>query len=182
MPIDKDYVLNHKSKIIKEILNGKVFVYPTDTIYGLGCNALNKSSVKKIRKIKRRETKPFSIIAPSMSWIMENCDVGDETEKYLKKLPGPYTLFLRLKKSVKILKEINPSEDGTIGVRIPKHWFTKIISEAGVPFVTTSVNVSGASFMTNLQDLDETIKNNVGYIIYDGEINSQPSQKIDLTK
>ena len=81
------------SKYVDEILNGKIFVYPTDTIYGLGCNALDGASVNKIKKMKGRDKdKPISVIAPSIDWIRENCIVDFDLHKYL---PGPYTLILK---------------------------------------------------------------------------------------
>ena len=182
MIIDRQYVLKNRGQIIKAITRGQIIIYPTDTIYGIGCNAFDKNSVNKIRELKRRETKPFSVIVPGKIWVRDNCELNKDVEKYLKKLPGPYTLFLRLRSGVEIPAAVNPSENGTIGIRIPKHWFKDLISEAGVPFVTTSVNISGRPHMTNLHDLDESIKNNVDFIIYEGEINGRESIKIDLTK
>ncbi len=181
MLIDKKYTLTNKDLIIKEILRGSIFIYPTDTIYGIGCNALNKKSISKIRRLKQREIKPFSVIAPNMLWIRNSCNIDKKVEKYLDKLPGPYTLFLRLQDGIKMPEEINPLENGTIGVRIPRHWFTSLISEANIPFITTSVNLSGKPYMTKIDDLDETIKNNVDFIIYEGKTRSKESTKIDLT-
>ena len=57
------------SKFKEKVLEGKVFVYPTDTIYGLGCDATNFKAVEKIRKLKEREENPFSVVAPSKEWI-----------------------------------------------------------------------------------------------------------------
>ena len=57
--------LMRKSEIIKKIINGEIFIYPTDTIYGIGCNALKSDSVQEIRTIKNRPDSPFSIIVPS---------------------------------------------------------------------------------------------------------------------
>lgn len=182
MIVDKKYSLENKPAVIKNIVAGKIFIYPTDTIYGVGCNALDENAVAKIRELKQREVKPFSIIAPSMSWIMDNCQISNEAKISLDKLPGPYTLFLKLKKPGILPDSVNPQKDGTIGIRIPRHWFTEIISNAGIPFITTSVNVSGMAHMTSMSNLDETIKNNVDFIIYEGEINGQVSTKIDLTK
>lgn len=166
---------------VKEILTGKIFIYPTDTIYGIGCNALNKDSVAKIRSLKQRIAKPFSVIAPNKEWIRRNCKVNEEGEKWLLKLPGPYTLILERRIKNCVAKETNSLED-EIGVRIPDHWFTELIAKTGIPFVTTSVNLSGEPYMTSLEGLDETIKNNVDFIIYEGEIEGKESMKIDLTK
>jgi tRNA threonylcarbamoyl adenosine modification protein (Sua5/YciO/YrdC/YwlC family) len=186
MILDKKYAVENEDEIIKNILEGKIFIYPTDTIYGIGCSALNKDSIAKIRRLKQRALKPFSIIAPNMSWIKENCETIESTEEHLGKLPGPYTLFLKLKNSDQsaggLPEEVNPLENGTIGIRIPRCWFTDIISKAGIPFITTSVNVSGMPYMTEFDDLDETIKNNVDFIIYEGEIKGRESTKIDLTR
>jgi tRNA threonylcarbamoyl adenosine modification protein (Sua5/YciO/YrdC/YwlC family) len=182
MIVDKKYAIENAEEIIRNILEGKIFIYPTDTIYGIGCSALNKSSVTKIRRLKQRALKPFSIIAPNISWVNANCEIIKGMEDQLGKLPGPYTLFLKLINNDALPEEVNPLENGTVGIRVPKYWFTDIISRAGVPFITTSVNVSGQPYMTDLDDLDETIKNNVDFIIYEGEIKGKESTKIDLTK
>ncbi len=175
---DKNYVDSHKPEILEAIKSGKIFIYPTDTIYGIGCNALLKTSVNKIREIKKRESKPFSVIAPNKNWILENCFVSEEDlNKYL---PGPHTLFVKRKKDI-VAKSVNPS-DKTLGIRIPKHWFAEVIAEAGVPFVTTSVNLTGEPHMQKIEDIPESIKSSVDYCIYEGEIDGKPSTKIDLTK
>ncbi|MEK7066111.1 MAG: L-threonylcarbamoyladenylate synthase [Patescibacteria group bacterium] len=182
MIIDEDYIKENKDLIIKEILAGKIFIYPTDTIYGIGCNASNEGSVAKIRVLKQRETKPFSVIVPDLNWIKNNCVVNEEVENHLEKLPGAYTFFLKLKNKEIISDGINPKGDGTVGVRIPDHWFTKLISEANIHFITTSVNVAGQPFMTSIEDADEAIKNSVDYIIYEGPIIGRESTKIDFIK
>ena len=87
----------NKDGYISLIKSGAIFIYPTDTIYGIGCNALLNGKVKKIRDIKLNPSSPFSIIVPSKEWIYENCIVTDESEEYIKQLPGPYTLILPLK-------------------------------------------------------------------------------------
>ena len=88
-----DELKMEKQEIIDSITRGSLFIHPTDTIYGIGCNAQNSNSVKKIRKLKARSANPFSIIAPSFEWINENCIITKQAEEWLKKLPGPYTLI-----------------------------------------------------------------------------------------
>ena len=113
----------------KEILKGKIFIYPTDTIYGLGCNAEDKKAVEKIKEIKGRDKdKPLSVIAPSIKWIDEHCNFDTILEKYL---PGPYTLILE-KLNSKFLSQVAPGS--TIGIRIPDNEFCFEIQKTGFPF------------------------------------------------
>ena len=168
-----------KEAILDEIINGAVFVYPTDTIYGLGCNAQISSSVKKIRQLKGRTNNPFSVIAPSLDWVKENCSVSKEGEEWLSKLPGPYTLIFRLKKDC-VAKEVNPGLK-TLGVRIPRHWIRSMATEAGIPIITTSVNKSSEDYMTSLEDLDPSIKAGANFILYEGKKEGKPSKLVDLT-
>ncbi|MBU0628628.1 MAG: threonylcarbamoyl-AMP synthase [Nanoarchaeota archaeon] len=176
--LTKDEVEVNKQVILEVAKNGAVFIHPTDTIYGLGCNALREDCVEEVRRIKERPDTPFSVIAPSKQWIKENCVVSHEAEKWIKKLPGPYTLILKSKNTV--AKNIAPGLD-SLGVRIPEHWFSKVVEELGFPVVTTSANKSGGDFMTSLDNLDDGIKPKVEFVIYEGEKHGRPSNIIDLT-
>ncbi len=171
----------HFSEMAEQIRNGAVFIYPTDTIYGIGCNALDEKAVTKIRKLKERPTNPFSIIAPSKEWITKNCIVNKEAKEWLNKLPGPYTLILKLKNKSAIAKNVNQGRE-TIGMRIPNHWFSDKIKGLGFPIVTTSANRSEKPFMTSLEDLDPKIKEGVDFIIYEGEKKGQPSKIVNLVE
>ena len=179
MLVTKKKFNNNKEEFVGKIRNGAVFIYPTDTIYGIGCNALSSKSVKKIRRIKQRAKTPFSVIAPSKRWIKEYCAITKEAKKWINKLPGKYTLILKTKR--KLPKEIAPGLS-TIGVRIPKHWFSGIAKKLNLPIITTSANISGRRFMTSLNDLDNKIKENVDFIIYEGKKKAKPSRIIDLTE
>lgn len=159
---------------VDDIKHGAVFIYPTDTIYGLGCDATNEESVKMIRDIKFRDKDtPMSVIAPSVEWIKENCVVDDELiEKYL---PGPYTLILK-KKDADFLKHV--SSNDSLGVRIPDCEFTEVVKKAGVPFITTSVNVPGESFAVKLSDIDHDILDMAEIVIGVGKLDGRPSTLI----
>ena len=178
--LDADGIKKQNEAIVQAIKDGSIFIYPTDTIYGIGCNAQDSKSVAKIRKIKSRATNPFSVIAPSMEWISQNCVAAYEGEEWIKKLPGPYTLIFRLKNKKCIAKETNLGLD-TLGIRIPKHWIKDIVAKADVPFITTSVNKSGEDYMTSIEDLDDSIKNSVDFIINEGKREGRPSKIVDLT-
>ena len=177
----KDEFYSNKSKILRNIKKGAVFVYPTDTIYGIGCDAGNSKSVDKIYNLKGAREKPFSVIAPSKAWIEKNCYTDDNLVKsWIKKLPGPYTLILRLKNKKVISENVNLGKT-TLGVRIPNHWIFEIVKGLEFPLVTTSANKSGKEFMTSLENLDNEIKENIDFIIYEGEKKNRPSSIIDLS-
>lgn len=161
------------------IENNVVFIYPTDTIYGIGCSAVNKEAVDKIREIKGRNESPFSVIAPSKEWIDEHCVVNENAREWIKRLPGPYTLILKQKKDC-VAENVAPNMD-TIGVRIPDHWISGFASEIGLPIITTSVNKTGSDFMTSLDDLDTDIKSKIDFIVYEDAIKGRPSKIVDLT-
>ncbi len=163
--------------LTKEILAGKIFIYPTDTIYWIGCDATNKEAVDKIREIKQRDSKPFSIIAPSINWIKENCIISKELDidKYL---PGPYTIILK-KKNPNFLKHVSSTD--SLGIRIPDSEFTKQIQKSGVPFITTSVNLSGEPFAKSIKDIPEDIINKVDFVInakHENMLSGKPSTLI----
>ncbi len=176
--LTKEEVDVNKEIILEVIKNGTVFIHPTDTIYGIGCNALDEECVDEVREIKGRPEAPFSVIAPSKDWIRKNCVVSKEAEKWLEKLPGPYTLILKAKDNV--AENVAPGLD-TLGVRMPDHWFSKIVEELGIPVVTTSANKVGEDFMTSLENIDDDIRAGTEFIVYEGEKHGRPSKIVDLT-
>lgn len=178
--VNKEEFAGKREEIIAAIRAGKILIYPTDTIYGIGCDATNPSAVRKVREIKKRpEHNPMSVIAPSTNWILENCMVEDG--RVLEQLPGPFTIIFPLKNKQAVAQEVNLRDD-SLGVRIPAHWFTEVVQEVGVPFVTTSVNFAGEKYMQRLSDVPEEILNAVDYVIYEGEKKNVPSTKINLVK
>ena len=164
-------------QILRAIEQGKILIYPTDTIYGIGTDATNSASVRRLRRLKKSQ-KPFSVIV-SKGWIRKNCIVPKMADRYVKKLPGPYTLIFRLKNKRAVNKETNLGRE-TIGVRIPKHPFITTILKAKRPFITTSVNESGRRFMTSVKDIPKRFKSSA-IIIDAGRLKGKPSKIYDLT-
>ena len=179
--INKEEFELEQEQFFEQIRKGAVYIHPTDTIYGLGSNATNKKAVQKVRELKKREDMPFSVIAPSKEWIKENCELNDKAEQWVEKLPGPYTLILRLKNKEVIADNVAPGLD-TVGVRIPDHWFSIVAKLLNIPLVTTSANVVGDEFMTSMDNLNTDIKSRVDFIIYEGEKKSRPSTLINLSE
>ena len=179
--VNKEEFNLEQEQFFAQILKGDVYIHPTDTIYGLGANATNKKAVQNIRELKKREDMPFSVIAPSKGWIKENCELNGKVEQWIEKLPGPYTLILRLKNKDVIADNVAPGLD-TVGIRIPDHWFSMIANVLNIPLVTTSANVVGDNVMTSMDNLNTDIKSGVDFIVYDGEKKGRPSTLVDLSK
>ena len=147
------------SQIIEK---GGIVVFPTDTVYGIGCNPYNLNSVKKIYEIKSRtEIKSLPVLAYSLEIVKEITLIDKFTEKIIKKYwPGPLTLILtltdqKLKKSLKLQNKI--------AVRIPDSKCTLKLLEKCKLLVGTSANISGNSSHTNP---DECIKNIKNYDVF----------------
>ncbi len=162
-----------KNEILDKIKAGEIFIYPTDTIYGIGCIATNTKSIQKIREIKNRPNAPFSIIAPSLEWINENCPQNE----WIDQLPGPLTLVMPC--SFSFPDNLNPGKS-TVGVRFPNHWITEFVKELGTAIVTTSANKHGKEFMTSTKDLDPDVEKEVDFMIYEGVKEARPSKIIHI--
>lgn len=176
--LSKEEFLN-EVKLLENIKKGAVFIYPTDTIYGIGCNAQKEETVKKIRQIKNRHDMPFSVIVPSKEWIKENCVIDKKAQEWIAKLPGPYTLILKLKNKKVVANNVSLGKD-TLGVRIPDHWISKVVQNLNIPIITTSVNKSGEDFASSIEEIDHSIKSEVDFAIDEGEKRGRPSTIINL--
>ena len=184
--------LNNKSQIEKiaetaaEVLkNGEVVIYPTDTLYGLGANALDEDAILKIYKIKKRDrNNPLPIIARDIKMVKRIACVDSRVEKILNKIwPGPITIVLRKKD---IIPYILTGNEETVAVRIPNSEFiSALMNEVNFPIAATSANISGEK---NLLDPDKIIsefkssKLKPDLFIDAEEVkNSKPSTIVDLT-
>lgn len=167
-----------KSEIVKRIKEGDLFIYPTDTVYGLGCNANKQGSVQLIKEIKKRDQKPLSVIAPNKQWITKNLEVTNKS--FIRKLPGPYTYVLKIKKRA-VARNVNPGLK-TLGIRMPDHPFSELIKKAKVPFITTSVNYPGKKSARKINEIPRRILNSVDIVIDGGYLPNYPSTVIDLTE
>lgn len=141
--IDKDFSLSIKRA--KEIfLEGNVFVYPTDTIYGLGANPFNEDAVMSVSKIKGRdENKKYILMIDNLDRLLKYVDVNSERhlDFLLSIWPNPVSVILKLNSATKsVLK------NDTCAFRIPSHRFClKLLSELKMPLISTSANRSSQS-------------------------------------
>lgn len=178
--LTKEEVERKKKLLITKIKRGSIFIHPTDTVYGIGCSAINEEAVKKIREIKKSQI-PFSIIIPGKKWIYENCIITQQTEEWIKKLPGPYTLILKLKNKNAISKEVNMNLN-TIGIRYPNHWIKDFVETFGQPIVSTIIMDENQTILTHPEELHHEISPKVDFAIHDGRLIRKRSEIITFSK
>lgn len=166
-----------QQKVAQSLKQGAIIIYPTDTVYGIGCNLRFAKSVVKIAKAKKRDiSQPFSFIVPSKKWIRQHVYIPKPAKFYLKKMPGPYTLILRVKNNIKIFLSKN-----SIGVRMPKHPFCDWIRKNKILLITTSVNISGQAPSNSIKKMPLELKKIAKFIIDDGQLVGKPSKIIDCS-
>ncbi len=162
-------------KAITAIKNGSILICPTDTVYGLVCDADNKKAIARIYLIKKRpKNKPLPIFIRSVAMAKKMARINKIQEKFLKKVwPGKTTIVLNAKKS------------GTIGLRIPDDKFVlNLVKHAG-PLAETSANISGNPATTKIKEVLKYFKGRKyepDLVLDAGDLKSaKPSQVIDLT-
>jgi tRNA threonylcarbamoyl adenosine modification protein (Sua5/YciO/YrdC/YwlC family) len=168
-------------KVVEILKEGGVIIYPTDTIYGLGCDLYNKEAIKRIYRIKKATpSKRLSIVCPDLSYISLYAQVTDSAYRLMKRLiPGPYTFILE---ASGLVPKIMLSRQKTIGIRVPDHPIPlMIVKELGNPIITTSVTRADQSLYDDPEELAERFKGEVDLVIDAGEIVPQHSSIIDLT-
>ncbi len=162
------------------IAAGGIVLYPTDTLYGIGCDATNAASVKKLRALKRRDAeKPLSIIVSDFAMLSRFCNISPSREKILHELlPGPYTFILPLRQRLPV------SEKLEVGVRVPEHAFMRAVAKSlGIPIVTTSANLSGEPGAADFSGVSREILSGCDLAVDGGKCKySQGSTVIDLVR
>ncbi|MGB3267003.1 MAG: L-threonylcarbamoyladenylate synthase [Microcoleus sp.] len=130
-------------KIAKALKDGAVMLYPTDTVYAIGCDLNSKSAVERVRRIKQLSNdKPLTFLCSSLSNITEYASVTDEAYRIIKRLiPGPYTFVLPATKLVP--KLVMSPKRKTTGIRVPDHPLCFALVEAlGNPIISTSAHIT----------------------------------------
>ena len=170
--------MNEIKNAVKVILSGGLIVYPTDTLYALGCNALNEKAILKVYKAKERSlSKPLPIAVESIDMMKLYAYVDERAEKIARKfLPGALTLVLKKREA---LPDVLTSGLDKVAIRIPAHYLAlKSTKLADVPIVATSANISGEPPPASVEE----IKINADCIINGGKLEGTPSTIIDLTE
>jgi tRNA threonylcarbamoyl adenosine modification protein (Sua5/YciO/YrdC/YwlC family) len=173
-------------KIRDELRNGAVMLYPTDTVYAIGCDLNAKSAVERVRQIKQISSdKPLTFLCSSLSNISEYAQVSDSAYRLIKRLiPGPYTFLLPATKAVPRLV-MNPKRK-TTGIRVPDHRISQELLQAlGNPIISTSATTAAQMDTKMAQaELFDYLDKLVDLIIDDDRtpVGYQSSTILDLTE
>lgn len=166
---------------VKVMINtGKVVLCPTDTIWGLSCNALDQSAVDKIYAIKKRDpNKPFILLVDNLAHLKSLVKhVHPRIETLIHYHLRPLSIIYEA--SAK-LPDYLLSKHGTIAIRVTKNeLLADLISLSGNPLVSTSANIQGADTPVNFQDIDADIINAVDYVFHTGRKEKKLSKSSQL--
>jgi len=170
---------------VKKILEGEIVFIPTDTVYGIVASPYKNKAIKKIFSIKKRSANNSLVLLCSNYKMAKKYAIFNKTANNLKKKfwPGPLTLILKKKSSLKISKKWI-SKNNSIGIRIPDHNVPKkIINKCNFPIFCTSANISGKKSCRDIKDVVKNFKNKKITIINDGKTKfGLDSTIIDVTK
>lgn len=184
---------NPQPRLIKQVVEvlhkGGVICYPTDTMYGIGCDIFNKKAVQRVYQIKRRpKHKPFSFMCSSLTNISEYGHVGNTAYRLMRKnLPGAYTFVLP---GTKLVPKIMLTKQKTVGIRVPDNPIClALLEELGNPVLNTSATSEAddvstddpSALICDAYDVDELFGKLVDVIIDGGEVYPNPSTVVSLT-
>jgi len=171
---------------VSVIRHGGTIIFPTDTVYGLGCDATNEEAVRRVFKIKKRpENKPVPIIISDLEMAKKVAYFNSKTEEMLLAIwPGPITVLLENRGA---LPEPAAAGQRTIGLRIPDYKITHFLAaKCGVPLVATSANISDQQESNKIEAVLEQFINEPykpDLVLNAGDLkSSQPSTILDLSK
>jgi len=147
----------------KELQNGNIIIYPTDTVWGMGCDPFNQKAIDKLFSIKGKKKDGLSVMFDNIEKIYETCEINKASKKIIEEfLPGPVTLIMKSKK--KFAEGV--MRNGNIAVRIPMN-DTSLKLAKEIPVVTTSANLHGEDIAENIEDAKKIFGTSCFYL--DGE-------------
>ncbi|OGP94723.1 MAG: threonylcarbamoyl-AMP synthase [Deltaproteobacteria bacterium RBG_16_47_11] len=176
---------NPQSRLIRRVVEvlegGGVIGYPTDTIYGVGCDLFNPEAIRKIHRLKKLEgKKPLSFICSDLKDISHYAYVSNYAYKMMKRLlPGAYTFVL---KATKLVPKMAMTKQNTVGIRIPDNKIClSLVKELGHPIISTSVYKPDEGLYNDPAEIEERFGKQLDLVIDGGVIVAEHSSIIDLT-
>ena len=159
-------------------LRGKIIIFPTDTVYGIGCLYDDLFAIDRIYRLKRRDySKPMAILGADTASLLPLVDVNDRFMEMARTYwPGALTIIVR---KTELVSELASAKNSTVGVRIPNHEIALSILRQFGPMVVTSLNQSGEKPIISYRDA-LNYQNKVDYIVDGGDLSELPSTVYDL--
>jgi len=170
------------NKSYQQLKKEGIILYPTDTVWGIGCDATNEIAVAKIFKIKKREeSKSLVILVNSLEMLKQYIDgIPESVLDILKKARKPITIIYNNPKG--LAKNVI-AKDNTVAIRIANDEFCqKLITKLGKPIVSTSANISGLTTPSTFKEIDQAILDTVDYVVnlYHDKKTGSPSSIIKV--
>jgi len=168
-------------KVVEVLQKGGVIGYPTDTIYGVGCDLFNPEAVRKIHRLKKtQKNKPLSFICSDLKDISQYAHVSNQAYKTMKRLlPGPYTVIL---KATKLVPKIALTKQNTVGIRIPLNKIClALVKELGHPIISTSVYKPDEGLYNDPTEIEDRFGKQLDLVIDGGGIVAEHSSILDLS-
>ncbi|WP_224270416.1 L-threonylcarbamoyladenylate synthase [Haloprofundus salinisoli] len=160
---------------------GEAVVYPTETVYGLGANALDADAVERVFELKgRARDKPLSLGVPSVDAALSHTDPTDREVRFMREfLPGPVTVVTARRERV---PDVLTAGRERVGIRVPDHELAlELLSQlAPTPLTATSANRSGAGSVRRVDELDPEIRDAVGAVLDGGKTPGTESTVVDV--
>lgn len=167
-------------RVVETLREGGIVIYPTDTVYGMGCDLFNKKGIDRIYEIQRRDRKkPLSFVCADLKDISRYAKVTDDAYKIMRRLlPGPYTFVLEASRLVP--KTILPKRQ-TTGIRVPDNNICQaLVAELGSPIISASVKDEEGELLSDPRIIEELFGRRVDMIIDGGIIAATPSSVIGI--
>jgi tRNA threonylcarbamoyl adenosine modification protein (Sua5/YciO/YrdC/YwlC family) len=167
-------------KVVEVLEKGGVIGYPTDTVYGVGCDLFNPEAIRKIHRLKKMgKNKPLSFICSDLKDISRYAYVSNSSYKIMKRvLPGAYTFVL---KATKLVPKVAMTKQNTVGIRIPDNKIClSLVKELGHPIISTSVSKTDEGLYNDPADIEERFGKQLDLVIDGGVIVAEHSSIIDL--
>ncbi len=168
------------AKIVEVLRSDGVIVYPTDTVYGLGCDIQSKKALERVRRIKKIDNRRhLSFVFADLKAIAEYAQVDDSTYKILRRyLPGPYTFVLQ---ATRLVPRIVLTKRHEVGIRIPDNRICHaLVAELGNPILSSSVRLPDDQLLDDPREIEKLYKGQVDLVVDWGVIMPQPSSIISL--
>lgn len=167
-------------RIADTLRSGGVIVYPTDTVYGLGCDMKSKKALERVRRIKRMDSNRYlTFVFADLKQIADYAQVTDPAYRILRRLfPGPYTVVL---KATRLVPRIVLTKRQEVGIRIPDNAVCNaLVQEMGNPILSSSVRMPDDQLMDDPKEIDLAYKGQVDLVVDAGPMFPEPSSIISL--